>query len=78
MGSISGLYSHRSSYLDKLNTDVSDEFEDSAKTAIRLVWDLLESNGEVMKLMLTQGLLKTLVECLYLLKHSVISEDVSI
>lgn len=62
--------------IDKLNDFNTDEFEDSAKIAIRLVWDLLHSNQKAMKSMLTQELLKTLMEHLYLFKHIVITEEV--
>jgi hypothetical protein len=54
----------------------ADDTQDHAKTIIRLVWNLLESNQQVMKSVLTQELLKMLVECLPLFKSSVTSEEV--
>ena len=62
--------------IDNLYDFNTDEFEDSAKTTIRLVWDLLHSNQKAMKSMLTQELLKTLIEHLYLFKHIVVTEEV--
>ena len=54
----------------------SDDIEDHAKTVIRLVWDLLESNQQAMKSVLTQELLKMLIGCLPLFKCPVTSVEV--
>ena len=52
----------------------ADEFEESAKTAIRLAWNLLDGTHNVEQW--TQRLLKNLVECLYHFKHVRVTEEV--